>query len=138
MKNSLRIEINRGGWRADFSWLPALGRIIKTKFKIQQDISIALVGPEQIRKLNRTYRGQDKVTDVLSFKINRDGLLGEVVICPGQARRQALAQSVSYRSELQLLTVHGILHLLGYDHERSTAAARRQSQLEKQILTKLS
>src|SRR3989344_6454660 len=134
MPRAARIEINRGSRRADFSWLPALAKIVNSRFKLKQDISLALVSPALMKRLNRVYRAKDQVTDVLSFNIDNDLVLGEVIICPEQASRQARSRRVSYQSELKLLTVHGILHLLGYDHERSATAARRQLRLEHQIL----
>jgi probable rRNA maturation factor len=89
---------------------------------------LELVDEERIRELNRTHRGRDTVTDVLSFPI--DGLdrlppglqrqLGDVMICPAQARRQAAEAGVEPGDELRSLVVHGTLHLLGYDHERDT------------------
>lgn len=129
------IKINKGVWRADFSWLGALEKIIVGRFKIKKNISLALVSPTTIRNLNRIYRSKDRVTDVLSFNIDSAFILGEVIICLAEAKRRARQKAVSLESELKLLTVHGILHLLGYDHEQSLAAERRQSRQESKILS---
>ncbi|MDR2693263.1 MAG: rRNA maturation RNase YbeY [Chitinispirillales bacterium] len=69
-----------------------------------------------IRKLNRQYRKKDKATDVLSFHIGDDDLLGEVYISLQRAAVQARRYGVSYEDELKRLLVHGLLHLMGYDH----------------------
>lgn len=83
-------------------------------------ISLSLVSPEEIQELNRTYRQVDSVTDVLSFPINEsfDGHLelGDVVINLDRIASQAQEYGHSLKHELQYLTVHSILHCLGYDH----------------------
>ena len=88
-------------------------------------VGVTLVGEEPMRELNAQHRGHDEVTDVLSFPI--DGLddlpggmereLGDVVICPAQAARQATDAGVTAGDELRTLLVHGLLHLAGHDHE---------------------
>ena len=111
-------------------------------------VSIALVSDRRMRFLNREYRGKDVATDVLSFEggIGRNGgsrhgvtvlpvqpvppvlpppFLGEIVIARGVARRQARKARHSELSELKLLALHGLLHLLGYDHEQDNGAMRR-------------
>lgn len=84
------------------------------------DISLSLVSPEEIQELNRTYRQVDAVTDVLSFPINEsfDGHLelGDVVINLDRIASQAQEYGHSFKHELQYLTVHSVLHCLGYDH----------------------
>ena len=94
-------------------------------------VSVALVGDACIRRLNRQYRGIDRATDVLSFPyIEGDGspyvyrggsrppvTLGDIVIARGVARRQAREAGHAERTELRVLALHGLLHLLGYDHE---------------------
>jgi probable rRNA maturation factor len=81
-------------------------------------VSIALVSDRRIRGLNRTYRRKDYVTDVLSFPATPNGgFLGEIVIARGAARRQAREARHSELTELRVLALHGLLHLLGYDHE---------------------
>jgi probable rRNA maturation factor len=130
------ISINKRGYRADFSWLDALALVVSKKFKIKKEISIAILSPVEIKKLNKIYRQKNKVTDVLSFNLDDDKILGEIVICLEQAKKQAIEKKVSLQSELRLLVVHGILHLLGYDHERSLAEAERQEKEEQVLLNK--
>ena len=76
------------------------------------ELSIAFVDDEDMRELNREYRGKDKTTDVLSFTFPE-----EIVISLDQARRQAREERHSLATEVRYLLVHGILHILGYDHE---------------------
>lgn len=81
-------------------------------------VSLSFVSDDQIRDLNKTYRGIDRVTDVLSFPAWDDyaRILGDVIICPQRARDQAEDIGNSLEEELAYLTVHSIFHLLGYDH----------------------
>jgi probable rRNA maturation factor len=73
-----------------------------------------------IRKLNRSYRGKDKPTDVLSFEFGDADLLGEVYISLRRAEVQARAYGLTYEEELKRLLIHGLLHLIGYDHIKKT------------------
>lgn len=86
--------------------------------------SIVFVEDEEIHKMNREYRGVDRITDVISFALedNEDivyndlRMLGDIFICIPQMKRQAVEYGHSEKRELAFLAVHGILHLLGYDH----------------------
>ena len=88
-------------------------------------LGIAFVGESEMRALNAEHRALDEVTDVLAFPMDGvDGLppglerqLGDVVICFAQAERQAGEAGVEIRAEVRTLVVHGLLHLLGHDHE---------------------
>jgi rRNA maturation RNase YbeY len=90
------------------------------------EVSIAFVSDAEMTKLNDLYRGKCKTTDVLSFSISGGQwpaggdreLLGDVIISVAEAGRQAKAAKKPIRSELTLLLIHGVLHLLGYDHEK--------------------
>jgi len=132
--NNKILKVNLLGQRADFGWLSNLEKVVVKKFKIKKEISIVLATKAQIRQLNRVYRRKDKPTDVLSFNIDSAQILGEIVICPDIARINAKEDGKSYVSELKLLTVHGILHLLGYDHEKSSAEKKKQEAMEKYLL----
>jgi len=98
------------------------------------ELSVALVEPGKIRELNSGYRGKDSVTDVLSFEccpdpdVKEEDLeirpLGEVIICPSRVEEQAKENGNSFEKELNLVLIHGILHLLGYDHEKSEEEAK--------------
>lgn len=130
-----KLIVNKRGYIADFSWLSKLEKILAKK--ISQDISLALVSSLEMKKLNYRYRHKNKDTDVLSFKVNTMDTLGEVVISLPRARIQAKDKKHSLKKELQILTIHGILHIFGYDHEKSAKEAIRQERAEKQILSKL-
>ena len=94
------------------------------------ELSISLVGDDEIQALNRDWRGRDRPTDVLAFAQQEGegdpvpGLLGDVVISVPTAARQAALRGVDLDRELRALLVHGLLHLLGHDHERSRSEAR--------------
>jgi probable rRNA maturation factor len=78
------------------------------------ELAVALVSDARMRTLNRLYRRKDSLTDVLSF--DAEGI-GDLAIATGVARRQAREAGHSYQTELRVLALHGLLHLLGYDHE---------------------
>lgn len=80
------------------------------------EVSIAFVGDKKIRSLNKSYRGLDKITDVLAF-LGEDKFLGEIIIGYNQIKRQAKRFNHSVDKELVFILVHGLLHLLGYDDE---------------------
>ena len=100
-------------------------------------VSVALVSDQRVQALNRMYRRRDYATDVLSFSsvspnpkslIPNPGFLGDIVIARGVARRQARRAGHSELTELRVLALHGLLHLLGYDHERDRGEMRRVEQ----------
>ena len=93
-------------------------------------MTVAIVPDARVRALNRQYRRTDKPTDVLSFPAGERGYLGDVVIAAGVARRQAKAAGHSLHTEFRVLALHGLLHLLGYDHERDDG---RMSRLERRL-----
>jgi probable rRNA maturation factor len=102
------------------------------------ELSLALVGNEEIRELNRRYRNKPTPTDVLSFPADeltgpRARLLGDVIISVEQAEAQAKRAQRTLEAEVEWLLIHGILHLLGYDHERSAKEAKIMRALEKKI-----
>jgi probable rRNA maturation factor len=105
-------------------------------------VSVALVSDARVRALNRTYRRMDAATDVLSFPSERirrprrrsaPRFLGDIVIARGVARRQARAAGHPPATELRVLALHGLLHLLGYDHERDHG---RMSRVERRLRQK--
>jgi probable rRNA maturation factor len=88
-------------------------------------MTVAIVPDARVRALNRKFRKKDKGTDVLSFPAEEPGYLGDVVISSGVAARQARAAGHSLATELRVLALHGLLHLLGYDHERDDGQMAR-------------
>ena len=108
-------------------------------YRVRGAVTVALVSDQRVRALNKTYRRKDYATDVLSFgepsafgfppsALSPEPFLGEVVIARGVARRQAREAGHSERTELKVLALHGLLHLLGHDHERDEGAMRRVEQ----------
>lgn len=109
-------------------------KVLKIEFsKTAPELSISLVSEETIQKLNAQYRKKNKVTDVLSFPMDDGELLGDIMICVAQAKRQAKEIGHPLKRELEYLTVHGIYHLLGYDHIKA-ADAKRMRAKEKKIM----
>lgn len=109
--------------------------ILETLDCRNKEISILIVTDSRIRELNQQYRNIDDPTDVLSFpqhEGNPEGpgshLLGDVVISAETAARQAGEHQLSLEEELVLLLIHGILHLLGYDHEKSREEEKKMKQ----------
>jgi probable rRNA maturation factor len=92
------------------------------------EVGVLLTGDEAIRSLNRKYRRQDKATDVLSFPAGdtTDTLVGDLVISLETALRQAQERGHTLEMEIQVLLLHGLLHLAGYDHETDDGAMHRK------------
>jgi probable rRNA maturation factor len=111
------------------------------------EMAVILVSPEQIAEYNRQFMDREGPTDVLAFPLqdlepgkvpppvaNEPPLtLGDVFLCPTQVKRHAVAERVDFQDYLSLLAVHGILHLLGYDHD-DRRSARRMEKREEELL----
>jgi probable rRNA maturation factor len=111
---------------------PSLARWLKdiAPARARGTLSVAVVSDARVRTLNRRYRGVDSTTDVLSFPASpqppaSSPCLGDIVIARGVARRQAREAGHSELTEWRVLALHGLLHLLGYDHERDAGRMRR-------------
>lgn len=108
------------------------------------ELGILFVGDQRMKGLNHRYRGKNRTTDVLAFAMREartlhtsrptPDMLGDVVISVSTAWRQAIEAGRSLDEELTWLLVHGILHLCGYDHERSEKEARRMHRRERMLL----
>ena len=104
-----------------------------------QELSVLLANDRKIRTLNKQYRGQDRATDVLSFSQNEEEnkpnshLMGDVVISTVTAKRQAAEHGLTLEEEIALLLIHGILHLLGFGHERSDEEACHMKQKTREL-----
>jgi len=111
--------------------------------KRKGDISIAIVDGTRIRELNRKYRKKDKETDVLSFLAEGDkfnageNYLGEIVMCPGYIERSAKEAESDFQKELVRALIHSILHLLGYDHEKSKSESDKMENRENYLISKI-
>ena len=123
--------------------------LISEGFTQNAEVSVSFVSNQEIKKLNKSYRQKDSVTDVLSFPLtSEDGrmeintetgavLLGDIVISIETAVKQANIYGHSLSREIGFLTVHSMLHLLGYDHETSPLDERIMREKEESVLDKL-
>ena len=123
--------------------------VLRTEnFKGSAEVSVSFLNNAQIRELNREHRGKDIETDVLSFPMGENGVydidpdtgaqvLGDIVISMPKAMEQAEAFGHSLRREVGFLTVHSMLHLLGYDHENGGMEAVRMREKEEGVLSEL-
>jgi probable rRNA maturation factor len=142
------LRIEAPGWRRR---LPAADRLVRRaagaallaagpRRPANGELCIVLADDRLQRRLNRTFRGRDKSTNVLSFEAAPDGPhsanLGDVVLALGTIAREAKAQGKSLADHVAHLVVHGVLHLMGYDHEKESEALRME-RLEKRILAGL-
>ncbi len=135
---SIEVHQTSGAQISKKSWDTWVKKINTTlKLKPTYTVSVAVVGDTAMRRLNFHYRGKDKVTDVLSFgagdTVPVSGYLGELIICYPQVIRQAKKFKHSISAETQKLFVHGMLHLLGHDHEIEAEAVVMEA-LEEKII----
>jgi len=120
------------------------------KNKKEIELSLALIGPGRMRKINKRYRGKNRVTDVLAFPESKILLekfrvgpakkiqgLGEIVICLREVKKNAKRFDSTFEKELTKVLIHGILHLLGYDHEKGEAEAKKMKQKEEYYLSQI-
>jgi probable rRNA maturation factor len=107
------------------------------------ELSLSVVSDAEIRRMNRSWRGKDRPTDVLSFSLLEgkyggvSRALGDVVLSLETAKRQARDRGATLVDEVDRLLVHGILHLAGYDHEISPREERRMKRKEREMLRRL-
>jgi probable rRNA maturation factor len=118
----------------------ALSRFValaKRALRLQGELTVLVTGDEELRRLNRRFRGKNQPTDVLSFPAPsglRDGPQGDVAISAEIARANAKVLGHSTADELKILVLHGVLHLAGYDHERDHGEmARKELRLRKSL-----
>lgn len=109
----------------------------KAAIRVDTEVTIRLVDEAEGRALNKTYRGKDYATNVLTFPLTEEPhLMGDIIICAPVVAAEALAQNKPLEAHYAHLTVHGILHLHGYDHEIE-AQAELMEGLETAIVSKL-
>ena len=122
--------------------------LVNEQFKGSAEISVSIVDDERIHELNKQYRNVDRSTDVLSFPLGAEGvydvnndtgaqMLGDIVISIEHAQKQAELYGHSFDREIAFLTVHSMLHLLGYDHEAGGLELVRMREKEEAVLTQL-
>lgn len=106
-------------------------KVLEGENQKESDLSIAFVGQGRMRELNKKYKKKNRVTDVLAFPGNG---LGEIVICLREVKKNARRFSSSFETELVRVLIHGILHLLGYDHEKNETNAKKMKEKEEYYL----
>ncbi len=109
-------------------------KVLEGENKKNAELSVAFVGQGRIRELNKKYRGKNRATDVFSFP--GDGL-GELVICLREVKKNAKKYKSTFEKELARVLIHGILHLLGYEHEKSGKKAKLMEEKEQDYLSKV-
>ncbi|MBV9402394.1 MAG: rRNA maturation RNase YbeY [Candidatus Eremiobacteraeota bacterium] len=109
--------------------------ILRSIGQREATLSVSLVSDEEMHELNRIHRGKDRATDVLSFPLATQGdpnggerLLGDVVISVDTARRQAADYDAPLEAEINRLLIHGVLHVVGYDHEQSDDRSKMRAE----------
>lgn len=106
------------------------------------EISLLICDDAQIKELNKEYRQKDYATDVLSFPMSEDpyaegGMLGDIVISLDTAKKQAQEADIALEREISFLFIHGVLHLMGFDHELGADEEEEMFTLQEEILLKL-
>jgi len=111
---------------------------------VDHEVSVTAVEEAEMAELNQGYRGREGSTDVLSFALNEgEGgevggyWLGDIVVCPAVAARHAREAGRPVADEVRWVLIHGLLHLLGYDHERDAEAARTMREKERWLLDQI-
>lgn len=112
---------------------------------VDHEVSVTAVDEAEMAGLNQSYRGREGSTDVLSFALNEgeggevaDYWLGDIVVCPAVAARHAHEAARPVAAEVRWVLIHGLLHLLGYDHERDAEAERVMREKEQWLLDQIS
>jgi len=127
----------------DENFLKEVAKIVlEGEKKGNVELSIALVGSGRTRELNKKYRGKNRVTDVLAFGKNQKSPtlpsnklnLGEIIICLSEVKKNAKRFNSTFEKELAFCLIHGILHLLGYDHEISNEKKQEMEQKQNHYL----
>lgn len=101
------------------------------------EVSLLITDDESIRGLNKDFRGIDRATDVLSFPMEEENMLGDIAISLDTAKRQSTDSGIAIEREVAFLFIHGMLHLLGFDHETGEAQEKEMFTLQEDILKKL-
>jgi probable rRNA maturation factor len=135
--NQKKIKIDKRRIRGTVS------KILKILNCADKEISLSFIVDENIKQLNKQYLGKDKATNVISFSLHEGEygninpqILGDIVISVETAQRDAIKENLTFSQELGFLIIHGILHLLGYNHENTTIKeTNKMRQKEKDLFT---
>lgn len=99
-------------------------------------INLIFASENKIKQLNKTYRGKDSATDVLSFPYNEESCIGEILICTAKVRKQAKEYNLEPEKEMSKIFIHGLLHLFSYDHIKEKDYIIMKNK-EKELLTRI-
>lgn len=115
-----------------------LARKVLKKEQTALELTIVFLDPAAAKKLNHSFRKKNYATDVLSFPGDAaQESLGELVLCPQVLQAQAKEHELSFQEELGYMLIHGVLHLLGFDHEKTEYQAKKMLRLQDQLFDKL-
>lgn len=139
--NHSKIRIPR---RFLIQWVCELEKLLKLKLSSKQYLKIkkqslylVFLDPKPALKLNLEFRHKNYATDVLSFDSEDADSLGELIMCPQVLKKQAKEHNLKLNEEIGYMVIHGLLHLLGYDHEKSPQEAKLMFRLQDSIYAKL-
>lgn len=137
----MTIEINNlTNFRVDKKFFTGVAKkVLSGENRARENLSVAFVGLDEIQKLNAKYRKKNKPTDVLSFeKVSQfKNEFAEVVICPKVVKDDTANSPLSLKKEMAKVLIHGILHILGYDHEKLEKEAEIMAEKEKKYFSKI-
>ena len=112
-------------------------RKVLSATKAKAELALVFLEKKPAQKINKEFRGKDYATDVLSFESMDPASLGELVMCPEVLKRQAKEHGLTFQKELGYMLLHGVLHLLGYDHETNEKDAKEMFDLQDSVFDKL-
>jgi probable rRNA maturation factor len=134
---ALKLAIQSASNQANLPSRSQFRRWVKASIRVDTEVTIRIVDEDEGRALNNAYRGKEYATNVLTFPITEEPyLMGDIIICAPVVAEEAVAQNKTLEAHYAHLTVHGILHLHGYDHETEHQAELMES-LETAIIMKL-
>lgn len=124
------------------AWVKKVATVLKKKeilssLQSKQELVLVFLNEKEAKKLNWSYRQKDYPTDVLSFESDDPSGFGELVLCPQVLKKQAVDQKHSFEKETYYMILHGILHLLGFDHERGKDEEKKMFDLQNEIFQSL-
>ncbi len=134
MKSDPHITYRRKPASLDLSSLEAFAKVLRMRVARGREFHCRITNDAELQLLNGRYRGQEYVTDVLSFSCAGDERIGDIAVSINRARAQAREWGHSTEDEIRILMLHGVLHLLGFDHESDSGQMRRTEMRWRRIL----
>lgn len=124
----LKLTVQVASLESDIPASKQIKKWVNAALRVETEVTIRFVDEEEGRMLNSAYRGKDYATNVLTFPLSEEPhLMGDIIICTPVVAQEAKAQNKSLEAHYAHLTVHGVLHLHGYDHETEEQAALMES-----------